>query len=164
MRTPAAEEKTALVRVLATSWFVRLWYLPVWGLLGVSRLAILLLEFRRLVRILGMRVEPHGSGPNLNRAERQRAGEIGRVIRSASCRTPWKSNCLTQAVTARVMLGLHGLPCVVIFGVAKYRTNGQRLAHAWVESGRVRVTGGHRGPNYVVLGSFGSRSRSSAQP
>jgi len=157
MRTSTAEHRAAFVRVLAMSWFVRLWYIPVWILLGVCRLAIISLEFRRLARILGVPVEPHSAKLRLTPAERQRAREIGRLIRSASRRTPWKSNCLTQVVAARVLLSLYGLPCAVIFGVARSRSDGQRLAHAWAECGRVRVTGGRRGQDYVILGTFGSK-------
>lgn len=156
MSASTAEKRGALSRVRAMSWFVRCWYLPVWILLGLSRLAIITLRFRVLVRILGEPAVLPFRRPSLSSAERQRANEIGLVIRSASCRTPWKSNCFTQAVAARVMLGLFGLPWVVIFGVQRSRTNGARLAHAWVSSGAVRVTGGHGQQRYAFSGAFAS--------
>ena len=155
------EKRGALGRVRAMSWFVRCWYVPVWILLGLSRIAVLCLKFKVLVRILGEPVLPF-SRPSVSSTERQRAKEISWVIQSAARRTPWKSNCFAQAVAARVMLGLFDLPWVVIFGVERSRTDEKRLAHAWVNSGPVRVTGGHGERRYVFLGAFGSSS--SADP
>lgn len=146
-----------LGRIRAQSWFVRLWFLPVWALLGVCRMAILTLKFERVARLLGKRMAiPSRRLECVNPAQAKRAREISRVIQSASLRTPWDSNCFTQAVAARAILAFYGMPCVVIFGIARSKTDGKRLAHAWVETAGIRVTGGKRGQQYAFLGAFGS--------
>jgi len=155
MSSGARRRVALLRRVKNLSWFVRVWYVPVWILLGMSRLAILTLDFRRIAAFLGSEAGDSPPDTHLNSDQERQALEIGRVIASAALRTPWTSNCFTQAVTARIVLGLHRLPCVVFFGIARQTEKGQRLAHAWVRTGDVFVTGGSRMSGYAVLVAFG---------
>ena len=126
-----------------------------WSLLGLSRLAILLLPFTVVRRVLGENRHPssatdrpaeHLDAPTLHRARR-----IGAIVQLAARHTPWRSECYPQALTARALLGLARVPHVVSFGV---RRDGDALvAHAWVHVDGVPVTG-LTGHDYTEVGSF----------
>jgi hypothetical protein len=124
-----------------------------WSLLGLSRFAILVLPFRLVRRALGERREP-GAPTRPEPVDREtavRATRIGATVRLAARHTPWRSECFPQALTARLLLGLERVPHVVSFGV---RRDGDALvAHAWVHTGDVPVTGG-TAHDYTEVGSF----------
>ena len=132
----------------------RRWWLPAWLLLGLSRLAVLLLPFRRVAAVLGGRSEAAVWVPLLDRDQEATALRIGRAIRSASRFTPWSSNCFAQALSARILLAMHRVPCMLFFGVSRDGGSARMVAHAWVAAGRIRVTGGDGFAQYVVVGSF----------
>lgn len=134
----------------------RFWLLPAWLLLGLSRLAVLMLPFRRLAAALGGRSEAAAWVPLLVPAQEATALRLGRAIRSASRYTPWSSNCFAQALSARILLGLHRVPCMLFFGVSRDRDSTRMIAHAWVAAGRIRVTGGDGFAHHVVVASFAS--------
>lgn len=71
----------------------------------------------------------------------QRARWVGHVIAAAAARTPWRSDCYPQALTARILLRAARVPHSVVFGVRRDDA-GVLRAHAWVTSGEVGVTGG----------------------
>lgn len=149
---------TALPRKIRSfrrySGFIKLWLTPAWLLLGVSRALILAVSFKRLAPRLGVHDGASPWVPLLNGPEERRAREIGRLIRLAARYTPWKSNCFPQAVTARVLLGLYGIPYVLYFGLNRDPEAGEMKAHAWVAAGRVPVTGGVAFDQFTVVGCF----------
>ncbi len=128
-------------------------FLAAWSLLGLTRLAILLLPFRLVRHALGEHRDPR-AGPTvaaLDDGTLARAARIGATVRLAAAHTPWNSECYPQALTARILLGLARVPHVVSFGV---RRDGDALvAHAWVHVGGGIVTGA-TGHAYTEVGSF----------
>jgi hypothetical protein len=164
--------------------FEKAWFLPAWILLGLSRLAILAIPFRRLARGLGTSAGVTPWIPVLS-PRGEVASSISRIVRRAATRTPWRSYCLTQAVAARILLGVCGVPCTLFFGVARDPgapdetlsgskpigsrppdSNPLRLsAHAWVAAGRVPVTGGVSFDRFTVVGCFvASRTAAAKSP
>lgn len=139
---------------LRRSTFEQLWFLPALALLGLSRAAILTVSFRRLAPGLGRPAGVSPWLPILSRRDEQLAVRIGRAVRLAARYTPWQSNCFPQAVTARILLGLYGVPYVLFFGLARTPGDGDMMAHAWVAAGRTRVTGGHGFGQFTVVGCF----------
>ena len=136
------------------SLFEQAWLLPAWLMLGASRLLILFIAFRSLAPHLG---EPAGVGPWLpliDKRQEVNARRIARVVQMAAKYTPWESNCFPQAVTARILLGLYGIPYGLFFGVAQEPNADGLSAHAWVATGRVRVAGGESFDRFAVLGCF----------
>lgn len=126
-----------------------------WSLLGLSRLAILVLPFGVVRRALGEHRAPvasaEDSAPALDEATLLRARQIGATVQLAARHTPWRSECYPQALAARLLLGLAHVPHVVSFGV---RRDGDALvAHAWVHAGGLTVTGG-TGHRYTEVGAF----------
>lgn len=65
------------------------------------------------------------------------------AVESVSRLMPWASTCLTQALTAQVLLLRRGRPALVHIGTLKSE-DGNFEAHAWVESqGEVLLGGGN---------------------
>jgi hypothetical protein len=133
--------------------FTKLWLVPAWLELGLSRALILVVPFRTLAPRLGTAQGTAANVPLLTSAQEARARAIGRTIRLAARYTPWTSNCFPQAVVARTMLGMHGIPYAIHFGLMR-DGNSAMVAHAWVVAGRVPVTGGHSFHRYTVVGVF----------
>ena len=134
--------------------FVQIWFFPVWVGLGIARLAILTISFKRLVPRLGVSVGVQPWLPLLDQREEKTARMVGQVIRQAARLTPWDSNCFPQAVVARVLLGWYGVPYCLFFGVRRKASDGAFDAHAWVGAGRVKVIGGWGFNKYAVVGVF----------
>ncbi|SEK49277.1 lasso peptide biosynthesis B2 protein [Halomonas daqiaonensis] len=143
-----------IVSLLKKPVFTRTWLLPVWIILGISRLVILTLSFRRLAPFLGHSVGLQAYTHLLTSPQERRAVQISHVIHLASRYCPWVANCFPQAVTARLMLGLFRIPYALYFGLARDRKIGEFKAHAWVMAGRVPVSGGHGFTDYTVVGCY----------
>lgn len=149
----------ALRRKARTFWsqslFIQAWFLPLWLLLGVSKALIFTLSFRRLAPRLGRQSGVAPWLPLLTAQEEARALAIGRAVRLTAKYTPWDSNCFPQAIAARVLLGLYGLPYILFFGLMRQPDDASGMkAHAWVAAGRVRVTGGTSFGQFTVVGCF----------
>ncbi len=135
-------------------WFEKAWFLPVWLLLGASRFVILIVPFRRLAFWLGKHEGIAPWIPLVDARAEARALSISRVVQMTARHTPWKSNCFPQAITARILLGLYGVPYSLFFGVNRNAEDVTLAAHAWVAAGRVRVTGGMSFDQFTVVGCF----------
>lgn len=132
--------------------FEQVWLLPVLLLLGLSRLLILCLSFRRIAPWLGVHAGAMAWTPLLERHQEARALRIGRLLRRVARHTPWQSNCFAQAITARILLGAHGIPYNLFFGLARDHAGLQ--AHAWVAAGRIEVSGGRGLDRFAVVACF----------
>ena len=111
------------------------------------------IPFRQLAPHLGANVGIQSWLHVLSAPQQRRAHHIGQTVRLAASYTPWDSNCFTQAVAARCLLSLYGVPYVLFFGLAK-DLDGQIKAHAWVGAGPVNVTGGASFGQYSVVGVY----------
>ena len=139
--------------------FVALWLIPTGLLLGFCRLLILVIPFSTLVARIGRPIGAVAWVPLVTPSERRRAALVGQVVRAAAKRTPWTSNCFPQAVAARLLLGIHRVPYVIHFGLARDPAAAKGFrAHAWVVAGRERVTGGNGFAEYRVVGAFAAAS------
>ena len=134
--------------------FTQLWFLPVWAMLGISKAAIFIVPFRHLVMYLGEAVGTKSQVPLLSSAQQIRAAQISRVVIVAARYTPWDSNCFPQAVVACVLLKIYSVPYALYFGLMRGPESSEFKAHAWVATGRVRVTGGRSFGYYTVVGCF----------
>lgn len=117
-------------------------------LLATARVAILSVPFRRVAPSLGrMKVE---SPAEANPEQTKRAKEIGWAVETMSRHTFWKSACLAQAIAAQWMLKRHGLRGTVYIGAAKNEAR-EMVAHAWVRSGTLILTGRQGYEDFAVL-------------
>ena len=134
--------------------FERAWFAPVWLLLGISRALVLFIPFRHLAGRLGQCRGATAYLPLINLQQQQRARQIAAVIHLTARYTPWTSNCFNQAITARWLLGFYGVPSSLFLGVKREQSSGNLQAHAWVASGKVRVTGGEGFDQFSVVANF----------
>lgn len=136
--------------------FEQMWFLPVWLLLGLSRVLILFVPFRTLAPHLGKHTGLAPWVPLLDARQESRARTISRVVQMGANYTPWLSNCFPQAVTARLLLGLYDIPYCLFFGVDRAADKSGMQAHAWIASGRIPVCGGESFDQFTVVGCFTS--------
>lgn len=145
------------VNFLKKPLFNKVWVLPVWVMLGFSRLLIITVTFRRLAPFLGCSVGLQFFTHLLPEKQERRAIQIASVIRLAARYSPWVANCFPQAVTARLMLGLFRIPYALYFGLARNRKTGEFKAHAWVVAGRVPVSGSYSFADYTIVRCYMSK-------
>ena len=121
------------------------------ALLAVFRAAVLLVPFRWLARFLGKEGEarPVPAAPECGRRIRR----IGAMVHRVSQHVPWTSKCLDQALAAKVLLARRGISATVYFGVKK-DDRGELMAHAWLRSGTIYVTGEKNHAEYAVINIF----------
>jgi hypothetical protein len=129
-------------------------FIPVWILLGAAKVLILCVSFRRLAPHLGKHAGISAQVPLLTPTQETRALQISRLVRLVARYTPWDSNCFPQAVIARLLLGWYDIPYVVYFGLMRDSKSTELKAHAWVATGRVRVTGGTSFGLFTVVSCF----------
>ena len=90
----------ALRKVAALPWADRWLLAQIFVLLGVARLALRLVPFRRLAHHLGpLQVETPADAPPDHLAQARR---VGLALARVSPYTPWTSNCFPQALLAGV--------------------------------------------------------------
>lgn len=134
--------------------FEQAWFVPVWLLLGTSRLLILFVPFRRLAPRLGQQAGIAPWVPLVGERREARAISIARVVALAARHTPWEANCFSQALAARILLGIYGVRYCLFFGIERGSAGTTMTAHAWIASGRVAVTGGASFDRFAVVACF----------
>lgn len=123
--------------------------------LGMARLAMLTLPFRRIEPYLGTRMaeSPFDEFPEDCRQLQQVAWAVNKM----SNYTLWQSKCLVQAMAAKRMLQSRQIASTLYLGVTK--SNSQALkAHAWLRSGSIYLTGGQGQKQFTVVATFAEES------
>lgn len=138
--------------------FVIAWLVPIWAMLGLAKAAISTISFKTLAPRLGVADGAAAYCLLLSSEHEARARLIGQAIRLVARYTPWNSNCFPQAIVARCLLGVYGIPCLLYFGV-RQEPDSTLKAHAWVAAGRVAVTGGVSFSQFTVAGVFRASRR-----
>jgi hypothetical protein len=105
-------------------------------LLGVTRLGLWLLPFRRLLRLRAFMSHKVVVGPALDHATIDR---VAWAVEVAGRHMP-TTTCLSQALVTQMLLGRLGYPSSLCIGVARDAV-GQFEAHAWIECGGKIVMG-----------------------
>ena len=103
--------------------------------LGVARVVILLVPFRRIARRLERR--PRG---RLAVPDPGLAASVRRAVTTAARHVPWNAVCLPQAMAAKSMLARRGCASTLHLGVARKGAD-DLMAHAWLEAGNAIVVG-----------------------
>jgi hypothetical protein len=119
-------------------------------LLGVFRLALWILPFQNLARLVP-RAAPNAQP---SEADAALAGRIAWAVELASRYAP-KTTCLVKALAVHALLAQEGLPAVVRVGVTK-GDEARFQAHAWVEVHGKVVLGGDLGA-YAPLPAWNAR-------
>ena len=138
------------------TWRERFLLLEAFWRLGFTRATVLLRPFNRIASSLGD--QGHIASDVLTSQELTQAEKIGWAVRTAARRSPWKSNCLAQAIAAKRMLQRRNISSTLYLGVQKANDIPDNLnAHAWVTCGDMVLTGKHQYLTYTVISQFGDK-------
>lgn len=120
-------------------------------MLGSARVLLRVLPFRVIMRLAGgVRADQTPAAAHYSTRNAIAAG-VGRALRRAESRLPWKSTCLVQALAGRFMLMRRGVASTLVLGVA--RQNGSIQAHAWLVCDGA-VCGGAESGRFQPIASF----------
>ena len=126
--------------------------------LGLARVAIAIISFRKLARFLGLVQRNSATAPDQAPVKQPHedasalSAQIGWAVRSVALRIPQQSTCLTQTLAGAAMLRWRGLPCSLSLGIVK-DTNGI-AAHAWLRFGDLVLTGAIGHNRFTVISDF----------
>ncbi len=116
-----------------------------------------LLPFKVLARHLGGMVSPPtgSSAPpaSLSSDEEHVVFAVRWSIAAVAPWLPFRTQCLQQAIAARTMLARRGIGSVLHLGVGD-PTGTTLVAHAWLDAGRLQVTGYPVDPALAEVGRF----------
>jgi hypothetical protein len=128
-------------------------FIEAYATLGVVRIAILTLPFKRLAKSLDQ--QKHAVAPPLDDVQLSIVRDIGEAIRSAANNTPWESLCLAQALAVQRMLSKRGIRGVFHLGAAIGKSDQEKLkAHAWLLCGGRIITGEAGHEQFAVLSTY----------
>lgn len=125
-----------------------------WCLMVVAAMLLRLVPFRRLVPLLGEPLGAVGFLPLVNDKQLRRSRSIRSAVLRASRISPFRSDCLPQALVAAVLCRLFSVPASIHLGVRLEDAQKSMAAHAWVCSGREPVTGGRSFNVYTPVSCF----------
>ena len=137
-------------RFLSLPWREKVLLFKVVLLVLATRVAITLLPFQVVTRSLSRLARPK-NGPQTN----PHHADIDRIVwftEATGRRLRGIATCLTQALTAYVLLGRRGYETNLRIGVTRDDA-GQFVGHAWLEKGD-RIVIGQRGVNLERYTSF----------
>lgn len=129
-----------------------------WVLFWPLRAIINIFPLSRLVRFYGNDEGTNVYIPLASSCDINRANFIRRAISIAAKYSPASANCYPQALAALLLLKWARVPYGMYFGIAKDKDTGKMIAHTWVMTGRVPVSGGNSFRTYTVVRSFISTS------
>lgn len=123
--------------------------------LGVARMLIVFVPFRRIAAALGPTAT--ASPTQIPAQDAARAQRVRDVLRYACRVLPGRPSCLVKSVAAMYLLRRRGLEGTLYLGVAANPE--QRLrAHAWVRCGRDFVVGGRDHEQFTQVTSFARKA------
>jgi Transglutaminase-like superfamily len=124
-----------------------------WPMLALAALLIRMFAFKRLTPLLGAQLGAVGCVPLADEPQEHRARIVRRAVRRAARISPWRNDCLPQALTAALLCRLLAVPVTTHLGV---RLDGAAPleAHAWTCVGRVAVTGGEGFSGWAPVSCF----------
>ncbi len=124
--------------------------------LGLARLALLFLPFRRVAPFLGRHMAQ--TPEDAEAAPAEMLDRLSWALAAASRHLPWECQCLAQALAGKAMLRRRGLPSTLYLGLVKGGEAGLQ-AHAWLRCGARILTGRQGMAGFTVIASFAESGR-----
>lgn len=85
--------------------------------------------------------------------------QIAQAVETASKHTWWDTKCLVRAIAAMKMLERRRIECTLYLGTAVAPSSGKLIAHAWLRSGSIYVTGSENMEGFTVVRTFAKNSK-----
>ena len=145
-----------LTKLTRLSWSERLLLVEAGLWLGLARLAIGVLSFPWIARQLGEHMN-ESSEIDIP-THKESLQRISWAVVTMGRHLPWECKCLVQAIAGKRMLQRRGIASTLYLGVAK---EGEKalIAHAWLRSGSVILTGRRDKDRFTVVSTFAEESR-----
>ena len=152
-----------LLRKLRSAWQLsfrqKLWFVLCYPLSGIVRAMVLTIPFKWLKRLLGVHHKNFQLCPLVTDEQLSRACEIGRTIAIIDKYTPWKSNCMVEAILSRWLLAVYDIPYALYMGAYLTKNPNEPMkAHAWVRVGSRIIVGARGHKRYGVTATFLDKS------
>ncbi|MEY2192773.1 lasso peptide biosynthesis B2 protein [Neobacillus sp. BF23-41] len=93
---------------------------------------------------------------NIDDLNRKLLKQISQAVNMMSRYTLWESMCLVKAIAAMKMLERRNIESTIYLGTAKDET-GKMIAHAWLRSGPLYLTGAEEMERFVVVSKFAKK-------
>ncbi|WP_438824320.1 lasso peptide biosynthesis B2 protein [Bacillus sp. JJ1533] len=119
--------------------------------LGWARFQVLFCPFSKLAPSLGVYMKE--SEEEITEGHCKDLKSIRHSIQIISKYTLWESKCLVRAIAALKMLERRNIDSTLYLGTGKDE-NGKMIAHAWLRSGSMYVTGYEEMHRFTVTGKF----------
>lgn len=123
--------------------------------LGLARIQ-LFRPFAKLSPSLGVRTEVTPDTCE-DEATRRKLRRIAMAVDVMSRYTLWNSKCLVRAIANMKMLERRRIPSTLYLGTGKDE-KGKLIAHAWLRSGPVYLSGADVMKEFVVVETFANKS------
>ena len=127
--------------------------LVAWAALLMSAGALAALPFRWLAKLFGKHAGAISYIPIVNAAQFHNARLVQQAIRRAARLSPFRSDCLRQALAGATLCRLMRVPAAVHLGV-KHEPDGTFAAHAMLHVGPVSVSGGNGFDKFAIISCF----------
>ncbi|MFD0829858.1 lasso peptide biosynthesis B2 protein [Neobacillus sp. M.A.Huq-85] len=112
--------------------------------------------FNRVSPLLGSQMSE--TSFEIDPANSKRVKQISHAIHIMSKYTLWESLCMVKAIAAMKMLERRKIDSTLYLGTGK-NENGEMIAHAWLRSGPLFLTGAEEMKKFVVVYTFAKKSR-----
>lgn len=134
------------------------WVLILYPLSGVIRLAILTLPYKILSKYYGNLHSNTQLSIPCDETQKKIAWEIGKITDLIARHTPWKSECLVQALMVKTLLKYYQIPHTLHLGalMCKDPEEEPMKAHAWVLVGPWIVCGAEGHEAFSIVATFTS--------
>ena len=112
------------------------------------KVMVVFLPLRWYAKLLGKEHTTNNEDPNINDI----VYKISRAIVRGRKVFPWKTLCLCEAISAKIMLKRRRQISTLYLGVAKEK--GTLVAHAWLRCGTSYITGKPGAEKFTVVSTF----------
>lgn len=112
------------------------------------------MRFSRVAPTLGVHMDE--TSLSYNESSKARLRNISEAIHIMSHYTFWESQCFVRAIAAMKMLERRQIESTLYLGTTKDE-NGKMIAHAWLRSGPLYITGAEEMERFTVVGKFAKK-------
>jgi hypothetical protein len=139
-----------LKQFLACNLQTKLLLIEAFILLGWARF-LKSIPFSKIAPTLGKQM--YETSYSIADSDKKILSHVSQAVNIMSRYTFWESMCLVKAIAAMKMLQRRKIECTLYLGTAKDET-GKMIAHAWLRSGPIYITGSEIMERFTVVNKF----------
>lgn len=113
------------------------------------------LPFIKISRNLGTYMEETSTENDYS--NRRTLNKISQAIHIMSRYTLWESQCMVKAIAGLKMLRRRNIESTIYFGTGR-NEKGKLIAHAWLRSGSIYISGSEGMNKFTVVGKFANKT------